>query len=87
MLKKLLNFTLKPRESKAYMKWLAERDGSREGHHIIKKRNDFLIAKITSEQHKKVHYATPDALDFETLLVNAMENLMDYTEYLEKKIK
>ena len=85
MLEKLLKFNLKPRESKAYLKWLAERDQHREGHHIIKKRNDYLIAKITSEEHKKVHAATKDAPDFEQLLVNALENLMDYTEYLEKQ--
>lgn len=83
MIEKILKFNLKKRESRKYLQWLAERDKVREGHHIIGKRNDYLIAKITSEEHKKAHAKTNDALDFEKLLVNAIENILDYVNYLE----
>lgn len=84
MLEKLLKFNLKPRESRMYLQWLAERDQHREGHHILGKRNDFLIAKITTQEHKEVHAKTKNSPDFERLLFNAIENLMDYVECLEK---
>jgi hypothetical protein len=84
MLEKLLKFNLKPRESQNYLQWLAERDQHREGHHILGKRNDYLIAKITSQEHKEVHAKTKNSLDFDQLLFNAIENLLDYVEFLEK---
>lgn len=83
MIEKILKFNLKRRESRKYLQWLAEQDQIREGHHIIGKRNDYLIAKITSEEHKKVHAKTDDALDFDELLVRAIENILNYVEYLE----
>lgn len=85
MIEKILKFHLKPRESKAYLKWLAERDQHREGHHILGKRIDYLIAKINSLMHKQVHAKNKEAPQFEELLLNALENLFDYIEYLEKK--
>ena len=80
---KILKFNLRKRESKRYLEWLANKDRHNEGHHVVGKRNDYLIAKISSEEHKKVHHCTKDSTPFELLMVNALENLFDYIEHLE----
>jgi len=84
-LKKMLRHRLKTRKSRRYLKWLAEnKDKRKHGHHILGsttalKLNDYLIAKVEPEAHLN------NRTDFEEDLINALENLFDYVEYLERK--
>ena len=67
---------------KPFLQWLADTQPNLEGHHILGKDWDYLIAKITSEQHKEVHAKTPDCMTFEELLTNAIKNLANFINYL-----
>ena len=84
-LKLYLKDHLKKRDNRDFLQYLADVKPYLVGHHIIGKRNDLLIAKITDADHKKVHNATSDAMFFEELLIDALENAFDYIEYLQKK--
>lgn len=76
-----LRHRLKRRENRQYLEWLAwSKDRRLDGHHIIGKRNDLLIAKIEHEEHLRNPYS-----DFDEHLVDALENLMDYVEYLQQE--
>jgi len=68
-----------------YLNYLADIDPYHEGHHILGKAWDYLIAKITTEEHKLVHAGHPSAPSFEELLVNAIRNWSDYMKYINKK--
>lgn len=55
------------------------KDRTKDGHHIIGKRNDYLIAKINHSTHLANPYA-----DFDDQLIDALENLFDYVEWWEE---
>ena len=81
-LRKKLDFRLKPRENKEYLHWLAcYGDRKLDGHHIIGKRNDLLVAKIDHNEHM----SRPNE-NFDEHLIDAIENLCDYIEFLQNKI-
>lgn len=80
-----LKTNLRKRENLDYLNWLADTNPHKVGHHIIGKRNDLLIAKVSDLEHKKIHSATKDALSFEEQLVLALENIFDYVEYLQRR--
>lgn len=70
---------------KPYLQWLADTQPHLEGHHILGKDWDYMIAKITPEEHKKVHAKTPDCLTFEELVANALTNLARFNDYILKR--
>ena len=90
-LKKILRNRLKVRKNPQYLKWLSEKYKGQQldRHHIISsvyglKLNDLLIAMISHEEHMKGHYKA-NTEDFEANLLDALENLFNYVEFLQEK--
>ena len=82
-IEKMLRHRLKTRKSRKYLQWIAEnKDVRKHGHHILGsttalKLNDYLIAKVDPQAHLNRR------TDFAEDLLDALENLFDYVEYLE----
>lgn len=95
MLYNILRNRLRQRTNKQYVKWRAEKkQGQTELHHIIKsfmggkKQNDLLLAEILSEYHQEITYKRePSEPEFIDMLINSLENLFDYIEYLQNDNK
>ena len=92
---KLLKHTLPQRTNKRFVKRRYERkkNKSYELHHLTKsfmgggKHNDYLLAEISPELHKKIHYG--DGIsneEFTRLFVNCLDEIFIYIEELEKEI-
>lgn len=92
---KILRNRLKRRTNKNYVKWAAEHKTTKtnENHHLLKsfiggrKQNDYLLAELTPEFHKLITYVRePTDDEFLEMLIAALENLQDYTDYLEDTV-
>lgn len=91
---KILRNRLKQRTNKNFSQWRFnnKKDCSNENHHILKsflggkKQNDYLQAEITQKLHNEITYkreATEE--EFIEMLINSLEAVFDYIEYLEKR--
>lgn len=84
------------RKNKDFVEWFVynKKNPNSEAHHLLgsdlggKKCTDWLLVNVTSEMHKRIHYAkhsiSPE-LENE-FLVQAIENLIDYAEYLQREL-
>ena len=95
MLYKILRNRLKRRTNKNYVKWRAEHKTikTNELHHLLKsflggrKQNDYLLVELTPEAHKMITYTRePTEDEFLEMFLMAIENLQDYTDYLEDTV-
>ena len=81
-LRLMLRHRLPKSRNKKYLQFHGER--KRKGtdlHHILgQKHNDYLIAEVPHEQHIK----NPNEFDFAELLIDAIEKMIVYIEFLEK---
>ena len=95
----MLRNRLRVRKNPEYFKWTLglNKSGLLARHHILKsvfglKLNDLLIAMIPHKDHMEGHYpkikgVEVPAEDFEGDLINALENIFDYCEFLQAKLK
>lgn len=74
---------LPKKKDKDYLDYLANVDPYHEGHHILGKDWDYLIAKVTPTEHKLIHAKHPSAPTFEAQLLNAINNREHYLEHLK----
>jgi len=93
-LMKILRNRLKPRENSEYIEHLHTLPKFRylEADHILKsvigkigKLNDLMIAMCDSQTHASKHYG--NKREFTEDLIQSLENLFDYVEYLQKILK
>lgn len=96
MLYQILRNRLKQRTNKNYVKWRAENKcvKSNELHHLLKsfmggkKQNDYMLVEMTKEVHHLITYKRePTENEFIDMFIMALENLQDYTDYLELEIE
>jgi len=79
--RRMLKHRLSKRKNREFLKWAAER--KKQGgdlHHIIGKRNDYLVAEIPHEKH--IQHS--EEIDTFEAVIDALERLFDYIEELEK---
>ena len=81
--RKFLKARISKRKDKKFLAWAVERKSNptNDLHHIIGKRNDYLLAEV----NHKLHLQDPNVFDTYELLLDAMERIFDYIEYLERK--
>ena len=96
MIKTVLKNNLKKRKpNKGYVNFrlLKKREGN-DLHHFLDsfiggtKQNDYLLAEIDAEFHRRVHYKkqTITEIDEMKMLLNCLEGLFDYVEFLEEAL-
>jgi hypothetical protein len=86
---------LKRRVNKQYVSWWVEnkRIPGYEGHHLLesfgKKWCDLLMCNVSSALHNRIHYHKEqiDDLERNEMIVESIENIFDYVEYLQDLIK
>ena len=81
-LRRYLKYNLPKKKDKDYLNYLADTDPYHEGHHILGKDWDYLIAKLTPMEHKLVHARHPNAPSFEMMLLNAINNREHYLDHI-----
>jgi len=73
---------LPKKKDKDYLNYLANIDPYHEGHHILGKDWDYLIAKVTKIEHELIHLGHPKAPSFEELLIRAINNREHYIKQI-----
>ena len=83
-LKKMFTFRLKVNKSKRYMSWLKSQNTDKDFHHVVRKKTtDYLGILLTREEHQARHKNMDEY--FEEDLVEAVNNLINYTRWLEAR--
>ncbi len=96
MLYKILKNRLPQRQDKDFIKWRVKKKKikSNELHHLLKswmgsgKHNDYLLAEVTPELHKQIHYGkdlTDD--EFIDLFADNLDYIFEYIEFLKQRIE
>ena len=86
-LKKLLKFRLPKWKDKKFVIWMFNRKNEGEDvHHLILKANsDLFLVNILADVHSRIHLKGYEDGEFESLFLQALKNIQDYVNYLEKE--
>lgn len=86
-IKKMLRYRLQKRSNPEYLAWFDKNKKIKKGNHkahLIGRGNDLLLVDKDFHEHIELEHFE-GIQDFETDLIEALENIFDYVEYLQQK--